>query len=222
MPGMSTAEAARRLGVSRREVQRLAQSGELAAARTIGDAYVIDPLAANARARAEVERGRPWSPEVAWAALWLISDLEVTWLDYYQRRRLDRRLASITVDRLLASTRRRASVTRFRGTPTALNEVRRSLILSGLSASGILRTDLVPDDTVVDGYAEERQSHALVRRWELAPDPEGRIVIRTTDAPDVLQREGVMPAGVVAADLAGSNDARERSAGRRALQTILS
>jgi excisionase family DNA binding protein len=222
MPEMSTAEAARRLGVSRREVQRLARSGDLAATRTIGDAYVIDPLAANARARAEVERGRPWSPEVAWAALWLISGLEVTWLDYYQRRRLDQRLANITVDRLLAATRRRATVTRYRGARTALSEARRSVILSGISASGSLRTDLAADASLVDGYADESQSRALVRRWELAPDPEGTIVIRTTDVSDVLRRDSVMPTGVVAADLAGSNDVRERSAGRRALQAMLS
>jgi excisionase family DNA binding protein len=222
MSEMSSAEAARRLGVSRREVQRLARSGELAATRTIGDAYVIDPLAANARARAEVERGRPWSPEVAWAALWLISDLEVTWLDYYQRRRLDQRLASITVDRLLASTRRRATATRYRGARTALSEARRSLVLTGVSASESLRSDLVPDDSVVDGYADERRALALVRHLGLALDAEGPIVVRTTEVPEVLQRGGIMPTGVVAADLAGSNDARERSAGRRALQAMLS
>jgi excisionase family DNA binding protein len=222
MPDMSTAEAARRLGVSRREVQRLARSGDLAATRTIGDAYVIDPLAANARARTEVERGRPWSPEVAWAALWLISGLEATWLDYYQRRRLDHRLANIAVDRLLAATRRRAKVARYRGARTAVRELRQSLILSGVSASNSLRTDLAPDDSVVDGYADERRANALVRHLGLALDAEGPIVVRTTDVPDVLQREGVMPAGVVAADLAGSNDARERSAGRRALEAMLS
>lgn len=222
MSDMSTSEAARRLGVSRREVQRLARSGDLAARRTIGDAYLIDPLAANARARADVERGRPWSPEVAWGALWLLSGIEVPWLDYHQRRRLDQRLASITVDRLLAATRRRATVARYRGGPTALEGMRSSLVLTGVSASEGLRTELAPDDSRVDGYCDEVQSRALVSRWELTPDPEGAIVVRATTLQDVLERERVMPPGVVAADLAGSYDVRERAAGRRALEEMLS
>jgi hypothetical protein len=122
----------------------------------------------------------------------------------------------------LASTRRRATVARYRGARTAIGEMRRSLILSGVSASDSLRTDLAPDDSVVDGYADERRANALMHHLGLALDTEGPIVIRTTDVPDVLQREGVMPAGVVAADLAGSNDVRERSAGRRALESMLS
>ncbi len=38
MPEMSTAVAARRLGVSQRQVQRLVQAHELPATRTAGDA----------------------------------------------------------------------------------------------------------------------------------------------------------------------------------------
>jgi excisionase family DNA binding protein len=222
MPDMSTSEAARRLGVSRREVQRLVRSGDLAATRTVGDAYLIDPLAANARARADVERGRPWSPEVAWGALWLLSDLEVPWLDYHQRRRLDQRLALITVDRLLAATRRRATVAQYRGGPLALEKVRASLILTGASAPEGLHTELVPADSRVDGYCDERQARALVSRWQLTPDPEGAIVVRTTTLRDVLERKGAMPPGVVAADLGGSYDVRERAAGRRELERMLS
>jgi excisionase family DNA binding protein len=222
MPDMSTSEAARRLGVSRREVQRLVRSGDLAATRTVGDAYLIDPLAANARARADVERGRPWSPEVAWGALWLLSGLEAKWLDYHQRRRLNQRLSSITVDRLLAATRRRATVARYRGGPTAVRELRGSLILTGVSASEALRTELVPANSRVDGYCDESQARTVVSRWELTLDPEGAIVVRTTTLRDVLDREGAMPPAVVAADLAGSYDVRERAAGRRELERMLS
>lgn len=221
MAEMSTSEAATRLGVSRREVQRLVRSGALAATRTIGDAYAIDLLAANARARDEIGRGRPWSPEVAWAALWLLSGLEVPWLDYFQRRRLDQRLANITVDRLLASTRRRASVVRYRGGPTAVAAMRSSLVLTGISASDSLRTELTPDESRVDGYADEARARELVQHWELSPDPDGSIVVRTAPALDVVRPERMMPAAVVAADLAGSHDVRERAAGRRALEGMV-
>lgn len=221
MTDMSTAEAARRLGVSRREVQRLVRAGDLAATRTVGDAYLIDPLAANARARADVERGRPWSPEVAWGALWILSGLETQWLDYFQRRRLDQRLATITVDRLLASTRRRATAARYRGARTAVDGMRRSLVLTGVSAPAAVATELVRDESTADGYTDDAGARELVKRWALTADRTGAIVIRTTSFGEILKTREAMPAAVVAADLAGSLETREREAGRRALEELL-
>lgn len=65
---MTTATAAERLGVSQRQVQRLIASGELPAARTAGDAWVVNAAALNALARTRPARGRPWSPAVACAS----------------------------------------------------------------------------------------------------------------------------------------------------------
>ena len=51
MTQMSTAEAASRLGVSQRQVQRLLATDELRATRTAGDAWVVDAKAVNVMAR---------------------------------------------------------------------------------------------------------------------------------------------------------------------------
>lgn len=48
MTQMTTAEAALRLGVSQRQVQRLIEAGELPATRTAGDAWVVDAVATKA------------------------------------------------------------------------------------------------------------------------------------------------------------------------------
>ena len=88
MTQMSTAEAASRLGVSQRQVQRLIATDELRATRTAGDAWVLDALAVNAMTRKRRQRGRPWAPETAWAALWLLSGLAADWLDRRTASRL--------------------------------------------------------------------------------------------------------------------------------------
>ena len=98
---MSTAEAASRLGVSQRQVQRLIATDELRATRTAGDAWVLDALAVNAMTRKRRQRGRPWAPETAWAALWLLSGLAADWLDRRTASRLQERLARLGVTAIL-------------------------------------------------------------------------------------------------------------------------
>jgi hypothetical protein len=61
---------------------------------------------------------------------------------------------------------------------------------------------------------------SLVSEWELAADPQGSIVVRTTTFRGALEPR-VMPTAVVAADLAASHDARERAVGRRELGRML-
>ena len=48
MTQVTTAEAAERLGISQRQVQRVIARGDLPAHRTAGDAWVVDALALNA------------------------------------------------------------------------------------------------------------------------------------------------------------------------------
>ncbi|MBN9374162.1 MAG: excisionase family DNA-binding protein, partial [Cellulomonas sp.] len=76
MSEMTTAEASERLGVSQRQVQRLIRAGEVPARRTAGDAWALDALAVNARARSRPSRGRRWSTEISWGALWMLSGRE--------------------------------------------------------------------------------------------------------------------------------------------------
>lgn len=216
---LGTADAAARLGVSRREVQRLARAGDIPATRTVGDAYVVDFDGLSARARSDIERGRPWSEEVAWAALWSLAGLETPWLDYYQRRRLGVRMDGITLTRIVNSTRRRAITRRYRGSALAIETLKQSLILTGANA-GVVDTGHEPT-TAVDGYLDELLRPELILRLDLVPDVRGSIVIRSTEFKNVLWFRKEMPAPVVAADLMGSEDPFERDAGRAVLEQLL-
>jgi excisionase family DNA binding protein len=74
MDWLSAAQAAEKLGVSERQVRRLAAEGDLESQR-IGAAWLIAASAVRDRARCEHVPGRPLSPAMAWAILWVVDHL---------------------------------------------------------------------------------------------------------------------------------------------------
>jgi excisionase family DNA binding protein len=222
MTAMTTATAAERLGVSQRQVQRLIASGELPAARTAGDAWVVNAAALNALARTRPAPGRPWSPAVAWAALWQLSGLDHDWLDRRSASRLSQRLVELRVDGLLHACRRRAIVHRYRVSESFLPMLADSLIRTGASAMRADTFGMGPDRSRFDGYCADDALDDLVRRFHLVDDPRGNATIRVTNLlKGELGGRREMPLAVVAADLAESIEARERAAGRLVLEGAL-
>ena len=222
MTAMTTATAAERLGVSQRQVQRLIASGELPAARTAGDAWVVNAAALNALARTRPAPGRPWSPVVAWAALWQLSGLHHDWLDRRSAGRLSQRLAELRVDGLLHACRRRAILHRYRVSESFLPMLEDLLVRTGTSAMSADTFGMGPDRSHFDGYCADEARADLVRRFHLVDDPRGNATTRVTNLlKGELGGRSEMPVAVVAADLAGSIEARERTAGRRVLERLL-
>lgn len=219
---MTTAVAAERLGVSQRQVQRLIEARELPAARTAGDAWVVDALAVNAMARTRPARGRPWSSATAWAALWRASGLKVDWLDRRTTRRLDDRLATIDAEQLVHATRRRAVVHHFRASESFLADLDRLVIRTGARAMEPSRFGMERDLERVDGYCASETADRLGRDFHLVADPRGNVTLRVATVPSVpLEVRDTMPVAVIAADLAESLEVRERSAGLRVLGDLL-
>jgi excisionase family DNA binding protein len=220
MSDMTTAEAAERLRVSQRQVQRLIRTGEVPARRTAGDAWVLDALAVNALARSRPSRGRPWSTEAAWGALWMLSGLGVSWVDDRTRSRLSSRLKAMKGEDLVHATRRRAEVRRCRVSESFLDELAGHLALSGASAAE--QFGLAGEASRVEGYCDEKAWAAIRSQFRLVDDARGNATIRVTTFPDVL-RGGpeAMPRAVVAVDLAESHEVRERATGLRVLEELL-
>lgn len=79
-----------------------------------------------------------------------------------------------------------------------------------------------PDRSRFDGYCAYDALDDLVLRFHLIDEPGGNATIRVAN---LLKYEFAgrheMPLAVVAADLAGSIEARERTAGRRVLERLL-
>ena len=217
MPLMTSNQAAERIGVSVRHVQRLVAGGELVA---IGTDRIDAESVAQWLAQREGSRFRAWEEPTAWAAVALLERGTAPWLGQSQRSRLRTALAGTTAAELAARTRTRAGVHRYHAHPKALGRLARELIASG-ATRGVGGLTSAADR--VDGYLPGSALPRLVARYRLDVDPGGRVTLRTTGMPaDVVAELAQGPHQVLAGlDLAGSGDARERSAGHRLLDRAL-
>jgi excisionase family DNA binding protein len=218
---MVTLEAARRLGVSQRQVQRLAAAGRLAGVRRVGNSLVVDATSVAVWSSQAVRRGRPWTLGIAWAGLWRLSGLETPWITGQSSMRLERRLAHLDARTLAWATRGRATVARFRAPGTALSLIGERLRLTGMSALDQGRDLLAPATDRIEGYATADELATLVDQFFLVPDDLGAVTLRIADHPAVASWVGLMPVAVVGVDLLDSADPRERAAGEHLLDTLL-
>ncbi|TQN42088.1 helix-turn-helix protein [Blastococcus colisei] len=213
---LTTQQAADRIGVSVRHVQRLVAGGGLIA---IGPDRIDADSVAQWITQRQGSRPRAWEEPTAWAAVALLEDHPAPWLGQAQRSRLRSALAGSTAVELAARTRNRAEVHRFHAHPRALGHLTRDVVDSGSTedVGGLTATDRL------DGYVAASALRRLVQRYRLSPDPAGNVVLRTTEMPpDVVTELADGRRHVLAGlDLAGSTDARERSAGHRILDRAL-
>ena len=214
---MTSQQAADRIGVSVRHVQRLVSGGDLVA---IGVDRIDAESVAQWLAQREGSRFRAWEEPTAWAAVALLERRTAPWLGQSQRSRLRTALAGVSAAELAARTRNRARIHRYHAHPKALGRLAREMIGSG-ATRGI--GGLTSASDRVDGYLPDSALPRLVARYRLEVDPGGRVTLRTTGMPaDVVAELAQGPQHVLAAlDLAGSGDARERSAGHRLLDRTL-
>lgn len=219
MSKMTTAACAKVLGISARQVARLARAGELTVSRTVGGALLMDGASVHRLAKHGRHNGRPWTAATAWAALALLSGESVDWLDAAAISRLRHRLRASSASEVCWMTRRRAAVHRMRG--WGKDE---GLLHSGVSA---LRDpamselfDLTAVERGADGYVQARGFANLVTTLGLVEDRDGDVTVRVVTDDAGYAVDHVLTAAV-AVDLAESLDTRESAAGLRVLTDLL-
>jgi hypothetical protein len=219
MSEMTTVAGAEILGVSARQVARLARAGELEVTRTVGGALLLDGASVHRLANQVRHNGRPWTPATAWAALALLSGERADWLDSSALSRLRHRLRASSASQLCWTTRRRASVHRMRGWGKGTG-----LLASGVSAlhdeamSALF--ELTAVDRGVDGYVRARDFAGVVGAAGLVDDVEGDVIVRVVPEDAGYAVDHILTAAV-AVDLAESLDTRESAAGIRVLEDLL-
>jgi len=214
---ITTAEAADRIGVSVRHVQRLVGGGDLVA---IGPDRIDAQSVAQWLAQRQGNRLRAWDERTAWAAVALLEGDSAAWLGQSQRSRLRAALAATGGAELAARARNRAAVYRCHAHPGALGRLAREVVPSG-ATRGVGGLTAAPDR--LDGYLADSVLPRLISRYRLEADPGGAVVLRATAMPlDVVAELAAGTRRVLAGlDLAGSTDPRERSAGHRTLDRAL-
>ena len=216
---MTTAQAAEYSGLSPHRIGCLARVGEIDAFKN-GNMLLIDSLSLAAYVRASQGRGRPMDSKTAWAALWLLVRREVGWLDYYQMRRLRKRVESASAEVLLWQLRRRAYTRRYRVSASFLPVLEGAICLTGTSSNSLSQFGLMPVDDFVEGYCTQASASGIIESCRLVEDAQGNVTLRVADwLPQGAI--GEMPPSVVAADLALSLNSRERSAGLQKFKEML-
>ena len=201
-------DAARRLGVTTRQVQYLVARGDLRpVARGLIDRASLDRHIATRQGA----RRRAWSEGTAWAAVAMLSDLSASWLGPTQRSRLKGTLRQLIGVELVSRARGRAQVHRYEGHSRAAERLRHEVVDTA-GAAGALGLIESPDR--VDGYVATRDLNKIVARHALIEAADGQCTLRATEMNLATVRTLAGNAPVLAAlDLAESLDIRERQAG---------
>ena len=218
---INSEEAAKSLGVSRRRVQAMARVGQLRAVRTDGRSVLID---ADSLKRAKISRGqggRPYSPELAMAALYMLSGTDASWITAQQRYRLKKSMMQSDAFSLVAKVRRRAITREYWTDERYLDELRGSVILSAGCEQMAARFQLMPP-VVVEGYIRQSDLGEFERRFRLQRNVKPTVVrIHVADFVPDSGANAVMPLAVCAADLADYAEPRESRAGLMSLDDML-
>jgi hypothetical protein len=208
MEFVAATDAARRLGVTTRQVQYLVARGDLrAVARGLIDRASLDRHIATRQG----SRRRAWSETTAWAAATILSDLPAPWLGPTQHSRLKSTLRRLTAVELVSRTRGRAHVHRYQGHSRAAKRLRDELVDTSGAAAALGLTEAADR---VDGYVAAHELNKLVARHALIDDADGQYTLRATEMDLATVRALAENAPVLGAlDLAESLDIRERQTG---------
>lgn len=219
MSEITASAAAEWLGISQRQVERLARAGELMVTRNVGGALLLDGASVHGWAQRDRRHGRPWSAATAWAALTLLSGERVDWLSPSALSRLRHRLRSSDASELTWQVRRRAAVHRMQGWGQDTGLLRTGV--SALRDSELSALfELSPATRGIDGYVRANEFSAVVTALGLVEDVAGNALVRVVPEGAGYVVGRVLTAAV-AVDLSESLDTRESAAGQRVLQNLL-
>ena len=219
MSDMNSVQAAEVLGVTPREVRRLAADGRLQGVRHVGRTLVLDAESVQRLVQERRRRGRPWSERISWAALAILSGEEASWISPVERTRLMHRLRRTDSDDLAYLATRRALVRRFRGRLSTLDDLASYVVptaTSVLDDAQLRQWGLTRAQKALDGYVPAGDFDALAARFGLVEDAAGNVTLRSVTFEDAFAA-GRTPRAAVALDLTESLNTRERSAGLRVL-----
>ncbi len=218
---MTTDDAAELLGVSVHEARRLARAGDLLIVERVGQAMLLDVASVHRAASRSRIRGRLWEPRTAWAAVDLLNGGTAAWISYAARYKLRTKLATLSAEQFNALARRRAVALDFRASVSYLAEIQQALVPSGVADTQRSDVDfgLAGGGERVEGYTDATGLAEVLVAFDLRADTAGNVTVHETGFTDGLSAGS--SAALTALDLSDSLDVRERSAGLRVLEQLL-
>lgn len=202
-------------------VRRLGEQGEiLIPFRGLVDRGSIEQYLAQRRS----SRGRGWDERTAWAAVALLSGLNVDWLGQVQTSRLRARLRHLATypkgaQDLVGRTRTRATIHTYGAYDFITGRLKREILVVGRRDLGLTEAT----GASLDGYVAADDLTRLVKRCALESDTRGKLVLRPTSF-DVASIKLIVVNGngaLAALDAAASTDPRGHGVGDRFLTRLL-
>lgn len=237
-------EAAAKLAVSTQRVSTLC-SNHLLTTYTFGSRKILISLdSVNRYKQQNYKSGRAYAPSLAFAALFMLSGCEVSWINRQQKYRIEAYLRSITPQELVNRSKNRAKTIEYWCRKSRLAELSNHLILSAATGNMSSQFQLIKTDKI-EGYVSSNNLVDLINKFHLKKSEDGadssiiNVRLRVIEDSDVFDfiRQNVssriteetratptksfMPIAVCAADLAESLDVRERQAGLNMLSKLI-
>jgi excisionase family DNA binding protein len=223
---MTTNDAARLLGVSVRQVQRLADAERLDVVDHVGRTALLDAASVHKLARLGTARGRSWYARTVWAAIAMLDgDNRAALSNPSQLWHLRNRVRHMDADDLVRSAGSRATVIRYRASTSYLDQLAEHITLTGASA-----VDADPQlaqhfglagarAATLEGYVAAGQVAELEHQFFFVRDTAGNVTLHVTDGDPQTGR--IASTATVSLDLAESLDPRQRAAGLRVLNGMM-
>ncbi|WP_427876928.1 helix-turn-helix domain-containing protein [Gardnerella sp. 2492-Sm] len=237
-------EASAQLAVSTQRVSALC-SNHLLTTYTFGSRKILISLnSVNRYKQQNYKSGRAYAPSLAFAALFMLSSCEVSWINRQQKYRIEAYLRSITPQELVNRSKNRAKTMEYWCRKSRLVELSKHLILS--AATGNMRSQFqLTQSDKIEGYVSNNNLGDLINKFHLKNKEDGvdssiinvklrviedskvfdfisqNVSSRITEDTQVTSAKSFMPIAVCAADLAESLDVRERQAGLNKLSELL-
>lgn len=237
-------EAAAKLAVSTQRVSALC-SNHLLTAYTFGSRKILISLdSVNRYKQQNSKSGRAYAPSLAFAALFMLSGCEVSWINRQQKYRIEAYLRSISPQDLVNRSKNRAKTMEYWCRKSRLAELSKHLILSAATGNMHTQFQLTQVDKI-EGYISSNNLGDLINKLHLKKSEDGadssiinvrlRVIedsevfyfirqnssSRITEGTQESSVKSFMPIAVCAADLAESFDVRERQAGLNKLSELL-
>lgn len=218
MTELTVTQLAERLGVTTRRARDLLDSGRVAGRQLANRTWLADSDSVlRYEATTRRGKGRGLDPASAWGLLWELSGLKADWLTPSTHARVRRRIRELSPDQVVKAVSTRTTAHRYTAANTKLAST--GLIATGRAAAGSLGSDLIDDHRRVCGYVREGSADDYAQQHFMVTQTNGQDVIYENTLPARFDGD-LMPAAVVAADLAASTDTRERSTGLKVIEEL--
>lgn len=217
---ISPAEAARRLGVTKRRIYSLVADQRIRA-RRVGGRLLIERDDVDARVEGSLAIGRPFSPRRTWALLLLAAGKDPSGIDPATKSKLKRLLRERDLwsmrARLVGRAQRRPL--RAHSSDLVRIEAEPGVVRTGARHAADAGLGLVAPDAPLEVYVNEAMADQLVERYRLAPNSRPNVVLRVVPAEAFRWLEGPLaPRPAIALDLAEDRDPRSQEVARAILE----